>query len=316
MTSNNLSADLKSHDAWSKQDCRPPRQERHEDGGSLAQDLSSSSSLFEYNLGKESLGKVVLTETVGVPVHAVLPSDGSQAAAIVAQLLRTARNKTFLVTFANPATAIVARRSAAFGEDLRNFDMVLPDGSGMCLAIKLLHKLPAQRVSFDSTSLAPEIFHLACELGSSIVFVGGAPLVAERARVQVANHFPGIRIIGAVDGYGDVNAKIDAIARLNPDIVICGMGSGSQEAFLLKLRAAGWSGWGFTCGGYLDQLQAEINYYPGWVDRANLRWAYRLAREPGRLWRRYLIDYSCFGLLLCANIANRKPSIRRDAVSL
>jgi N-acetylglucosaminyldiphosphoundecaprenol N-acetyl-beta-D-mannosaminyltransferase len=303
MTSNNLSSDLISHDAWPEQDWPITRQAR--------QRADSPNS----GLRNASLGRLVLTETVGVPVHAVLPSGDNRAAAIIAHVLKATTKDTFLVTFANPATAIMARRSASFKEDLKSFDMILPDGSGMCLAIKLLHKLAAQRVSFDSTSLAPEIFNLAHERGSSIVLVGGAPLVAENARVQITDHFAGIRIVGAVDGYGDIQTKIDAVRQLNPDIVICGMGGGSQEAFLLKLRAAGWCGCGFTCGGYLDQLQGEIDYYPRWIDRANLRWAYRLVREPGRLWRRYLIDYSRFGLLLCANMANRKQAVRVDAVS-
>jgi N-acetylglucosaminyldiphosphoundecaprenol N-acetyl-beta-D-mannosaminyltransferase len=248
---------------------------------------------------------MVLTDTLGVPVHAILPSAGESAAAAVARFLATTSKDVVLVTFANPATAIIARHAAAFRHDLAAFDMVLPDGSGMCLAMKLLHKLAAQRVSFDSTSLAPAIFNLARERQSSIVLVGGAPLVADRARARILEHFPGIRITGAIDGFRHLDAIASAVEECRPDIVICGMGSGLQEALLLKLRERGWRGWGFTCGGYLDQLQTEISYYPRWIDRANLRWAYRLAREPGRLWRRYLIDYSHFGLLLCAALASR-----------
>jgi N-acetylglucosaminyldiphosphoundecaprenol N-acetyl-beta-D-mannosaminyltransferase len=37
-----------------------------------------------------------------------------------------------------------------------------------------------------------------------------------------------------------------------------------------------------------------VTYYPKWVDTANLRFAYRLIREPRRLWRRYLLEYPSF----------------------
>jgi N-acetylglucosaminyldiphosphoundecaprenol N-acetyl-beta-D-mannosaminyltransferase len=75
------------------------------------------------------------------------------------------------------------------------------------------------------------------------------------------------------------------------------MGGIAQEDFLISLADQGWKGCGFTCGGYLDQLDDGLRYYPGWVDRLNIRFAYRLFREPQRLWRRYLIDYREFCIL-------------------
>ncbi len=244
---------------------------------------------------------VTPTDTVGIPVHALHSADEpGLAVGAVLEMIEAAAKDVVLVTFVNPSAVPLARRSAAFRRSLHEFDFVLPDGVGMCLAVKWLHGLAAERVSFDSTSLAPAIFRLACTRNLRIVLVGGAPQVAETARARIAETFPGILISGSFDGFGAIEAKARAVCELKPDIVICGMGSGRQESFLLELKLQGWQGWGFTCGGYLDQLSRGITYYPPWVDASNLRWAYRLAREPGRLWRRYLIDYSYFGLLVCA----------------
>jgi len=243
---------------------------------------------------------LTMTETAGVPVHALVATDAGRAADAVLGVLDDAGRGAVLVTFVNPAAVPLARRSASFRQALRDFDFVFPDGVGMCLAVKWLHGLAAQRVSFDTTSLAPALFRRACAGDLGIALVGGAPQVADTARARLAENFPGIRIVGCFDGYGGIEAKAAAVRELGPDIVICGMGSGRQESFLLELKAQGWRGWGFTCGGYLDQLNAGMTYYPRWVDAADLRWAYRLAREPGRLWRRYLIDYSHFGVLVCA----------------
>lgn len=251
-------------------------------------------------------GSIELTDTLGVPVHALLAPAGNSAASVALRLFSTAPTEAVLVTFANPGTVLLVRRSASFRRDLEAFDFVLPDGVGMCLAMKWLHRIAPRRVSFDTTSLAPEVFRHARERDLGIVLIGGAPGIATTAAGRIAEHFPGIRILGAFDGYGRADADAAKIRELQPAIVICGMGGGRQEAFLLKLREQGWRGWGFTCGGYLDQLQTDLRYYPRWVDDAHLRWAYRLAREPGRLWRRYLIDYSQFGLLLCAALASRQ----------
>ncbi len=241
-----------------------------------------------------------MTDTAGVPVHALLTAHPGKAAEAALDLIEATAKDVVLVTFANPGIAPLARRSAPFRQALHEFDFVLPDGIGMCFAINWLHGLPAKRVSFDTTSLAPAVFDRACSRNLRIVLVGGAPQVAENARARILEHFPDVRITGAFDGYGALDAKVKAVKDLDPDIVICGMGSGRQESFLLELKKQGWHGWGFTCGGYLDQLSKGITYYPRWIDAANLRWAYRLVQEPGRLWRRYVIDYSYFGFLVCA----------------
>ena len=251
------------------------------------------------------------TETVGLPVLALLTADAGRAADAVLDFIEGMAKDVVLVTFANPGTAPLARRSAAFRRSLREFDLVLPDGIGLCMAMRWLHGLAAERVSFDTTSLAPALFIRARLRGLRIVLIGGAPQVAERARAQIGAHFPGIQIIAAYDGYGDMTARAAAVSELRPDIVICGMGSVRQEAFLLELKHQGWRGWGFTCGGYLDQLTGGIAYYPRWIDAANLRWAYRLLREPGRLWRRYLFDYPNFGALVLAASVRRLRQARQ-----
>ena len=67
---------------------------------------------------------------------------------------------------------------------------------------------------------------------------------------------------------------------MNPDFLIVGMGVLMQERFLLKVRDSGYQGIGFTCGGFIHQTaKDEIDYYPGWVDRMNLRFLYRMYKE-------------------------------------
>jgi len=249
-------------------------------------------------LGREHAA-IVLAHAAGIPVHAVVASRDKAAPAIVLEALLRAPGLSVLVTFANPSTALLARHAPAFGRDLLAFDFVLPDGIGMCMAIRSLNGLPARRVSFDMTSLAPPVFEHAHSKGLAVVLVGGASGVAERARKRIAATYPGLRVIGVLSGYGDLHDTMRQAAALSPDILVCGMGAVRQESFLLGMRALGWRGWGFTCGGFLDQLHTGLHYYPGWVDRANLRWAYRLLREPSRLWHRYLVQYSQFAWLVC-----------------
>src|SRR2546429_1802752 len=50
-----------------------------------------------------------------------------------------------------------------------------------------------------------------------------------------------------------------------------------------------------TGGSYLDHLAERVYWYPGWVNKTRLGWAYRLTREPGRLWKRYSLDLAAYG---------------------
>jgi N-acetylglucosaminyldiphosphoundecaprenol N-acetyl-beta-D-mannosaminyltransferase len=71
------------------------------------------------------------------------------------------------------------------------------------------------------------------------------------------------------------------------------MGVPLQEEFLIDLRDTGWTGTGYTCGGFFHQSARKLEYYPRLFDKLQLRWLYRMIQEP-RLAKRYLLDYPKF----------------------
>lgn len=200
-----------------------------------------------------------------------------------------------LVSFVNPYACAVDRDDPSYTGLLGGCDWVLCDGIGMVRAARRFANLPVDRQSFDMTSLAPVVFDWAVRDGVPVALVGGRPGVAEAAAATLSQHWPALRVSGTWPGFDHGPGDATRYALANPGgLVVCGMGVVRQERFLLELRRQGWRGTGFTCGGFLDQLGQGLRYYPGWVDRMNLRFAWRLAREPGRLWRRYLVDYREF----------------------
>ena len=244
------------------------------------------------------------TKTLGIPVDSVSSLDFVRCA--FESALHNVPRLYWLCTFVNPASVILAHRQPALVEMLEHFDYVLPDGSGVAIAMRLLHHQDAARVSFDSTSLAPLVFQTAAANGMRIALCGGAPGVAHEAASRIDETF-GVKP-RAFDGYSDTEQTLNAIMEYDPTIVIAGMGGARQERFLLDLVAHGWRGVGFTCGGYLDQLAKRYHYYPRWVDRYNLRFAYRLWKEPTRLWRRYLLEYPLFLAWLGRDLLRRRLS--------
>ena len=251
--------------------------------------------------------RIVRTNTLGLRVDAIA---GNEATSHLLDVFDQP-TQAALFTFVNPASLSVAARNPRYRRLLDEFDAVLPDGIGMCWALRLLHGHRAARISFDTTSLAPLVFDRVRKRAQTVALIGGRPGVVERAADQLTKAYPGLSVTATLDGYGDHDSKIRELIALAPSVVICGMGAGAQEHFLVSLAATGWSGSGFTCGGYLDQLADGLHYYPGWIDAANLRWAYRLMREPRRLARRYFVDYGFFAAHLGRALLLRRARPKR-----
>lgn len=172
------------------------------------------------------------------------------------------------------------------------------DGIAVVLYARLFKGKKIERTSFDDTSIAPVVLGYAQASQKRVALVGGTEENIRQAAELLVQKYPDLYITYARSGFFNSDAeRQQSLARAaNADIVIVGMGAGMQERLLLDLRVAGWKGTGFTCGGYLDQfVQAKGQaYYPSWVDRLNLRWLYRIMKEPNRLLKRYLKDYPRF----------------------
>lgn len=199
--------------------------------------------------------------------------------------------RRMIFTFINPHSFLALRRSGLLNRVFVQFNVGV-DGVLLVLLARLCG-VQVVRQSFDDTSLAPSVFLKAVSQGLSVGLVGSTTETIEQFSKRLREKY-GLRIKYFRDGYFSSEEAPLVISRLAEcDIVICGMGAPHQEALLMKLVDAGWCGDGYTCGGYFDQFVVSEGgpYYPRLVDRLHLRWAYRLYREPRRLWKRYLIDY-------------------------
>ena len=187
-----------------------------------------------------------------------------------------------IYSFLNPVSYLDALKH----KDLfLQFDGIFADGSLLVAAIKLVYGKIVSRRSFDMTSVAPELFEYVQKTGKTIYIVASKQEQVEKAVKIYKERYPTINIIGYRNGYFVNKEEQDEEARhiveLNPDFLIVGMGAVVQEYFLLKVKEAGFKGIGFTCGGFIHQTASNmIDYYPAWIDRTNLRFMYRMYKEP------------------------------------
>lgn len=212
-------------------------------------------------------------------------------------------NKGKAYTYLNPVSYLTALENKELFSQL---DGIFADGGLLVKAIKMVYGKQVTRRSFDMTSMAPELFAYVAKHGKTIYIVASKREQVEKAVEIFHERYPKVKFAGYRNGYFASESEMDVeakyIAKLNPDFLIVGMGALMQEKFLLKVKNAGYQGVGFTCGGFIHQTSKnEIDYYPAWVDKTNLRFVYRMWKEPHTR-KRYVIA----GLLFPARFIAEK----------
>lgn len=203
----------------------------------------------------------------------------------------TGKNYTFL----NPVSYLDALKNPLLYE---NLDGIFADGKFLALAIRLFYHKKVKRCSFDMTSLAPRLFAYSECHNKSVYIVASSQEEIEAAIPLFKKYYPRLNIIGFRNGFfedeQDKDIEIKKITDLNPDFVICGMGSIKQEIFLNRLKKFGYMGIAFTCGGFISQTsRKKIAYYPRLFDVLDVRFVYRMIKEKHTR-KRYLQAFFCF----------------------
>ena len=196
-----------------------------------------------------------------------------------------------VLAFVNAHAMNAAAESRRFFDSLMSADLLLRDGIGMAILLRLLNQRPG--LNLNGTDLIPRILAL-CQGGTIALFGTQNPYLS-RARAAVTSRIaPGARCVAA-HGFLDASRYVRLAAAHRPAIIVLGMGMPRQEEVAGLLRAA----LGFPCliicgGAIIDFLGGKTSRAPAWLRRAGLEWAFRLALEPGRLFRRYVIGNPLF----------------------
>ncbi len=212
-----------------------------------------------------------------------------------------------VVTFLNPYTFLKIFESSI---NLNKFDKICIDGMALKIFLGMVYRdSKIQRLSFDFTSVANLVFEKAAAETEHGFILGSDQNSNDEFLTKTTAMFPGIKIDGR-SGYFDNSEELSnflgSLAKSKYDFVVIGMGAVKQEEAAIALVDFGFDGRIYTCGGFIHQTAiGGGEYYPSWVDKCNLRFAYRMFKEPSTI-RRYLIDYPRAFVLLTRNIRKFK----------
>ncbi len=194
------------------------------------------------------------------------------------------------VAITNPHSVLLCHRDELMLRATLKAGMVLPDGIGILLAARLLG------YPHNGRATGPTLMLKLCDWGRKNAyrhfFYGGAEGVADKLAENLSNEYPGLKVAGTYCPpfrpltEREDHAAVDQINAVKPDIVWVGLGAPKQEKWMAehqgRIEAAAMIG----VGAAFDFHSGNVKWAPALVRRLGLEWAYRLAQEPKRMWRR------------------------------
>lgn len=151
-----------------------------------------------------------------------------------------------------------------------------------------------------------------------ITVIGGdATAIAELKRryglTDVRWHSPPM---GLKKNPGAIVAAAEFAAAQGARFTFICVGAPQQELIAYAMRQRGdATGVGLCVGAALDFLSGRAERAPMWMRDLGVEWLHRLVSEPGRMWRRYLVDGPAIFALFAKHQSKTSAGLSRAAIA-
>jgi N-acetylglucosaminyldiphosphoundecaprenol N-acetyl-beta-D-mannosaminyltransferase len=188
---------------------------------------------------------------------------------------------------------ITAESNGDFRRAYRAADLVLADGAPIVWASRVLGTpLPAK---VSGSDLILPLARLAGQRQWRVYLLGGEPGVAALAAERLRSRYR-VNIVGIDDAIvrldaGELERRTiaDRITDAKTELLFVALGAPKQELWINQVRDSLGPVVAIGVGASLDFVAGKVRRAPRWMSSVGLEWVFRLAQEPRRLWRRYLL---------------------------
>ena len=183
----------------------------------------------------------------------------------------------------NPEMIDYASKHSEFANILREAELVIPDGVGVQLGLKILgHNV--RRIA--GIEFAKKMLEKSAQEGKTVALIGAKPHVVEKAVENLKREIPAINIVYFHDGYfKDDNEILNQIQTCRPYLILTALGSPRQEEFNYKAKKLLPESLFIGVGGSFDVWAGEVERAPEIYQKLWLEWLYRTVKEPKRFKR-------------------------------
>jgi N-acetylglucosaminyldiphosphoundecaprenol N-acetyl-beta-D-mannosaminyltransferase len=214
----------------------------------------------------------------------------------------------------NAAKLVRMQHDEALREAVTGSELVTADGQAIVWAARLLGQPLPERVA--GIDLFEALLAAAERRGFGVYIFGGRAAAADRAAAEILARHPRLRLVGYRNGYFDAEDEADIVEEIRsaqPDLLFVALETPAKETFLARHRVRIGAPFVMGIGGAVDILAGERRRAPRVLQRVGLEWAYRLAQDPRRLARRYLVGNSMFTWLVLRAMAARAVGVGSPA---
>jgi len=235
-----------------------------------------------------------------------------QAIGLIERLAKDHRGG-YVVT-PNVDHVVMAEQNEEFLAAYVDATLSLADGMPILWLSRLLGYPLQEKVS--GSDLVRPLLRRVASSGLSVYLLGAAPGVGLRAAEVLKGEIPGLRIAGVdsppIGFEKDPEAEEAVYSKMlgaNPDIVLVALGAPKQEIMIHRWREKGAPQVMLGIGASIDFIAGISKRAPLWMSNIGAEWLFRLAHDPIRLGKRYLVrDLKFF------RIAYRTLRAPRDSV--
>ncbi len=192
---------------------------------------------------------------------------------------------------------------------LNSADMTTPDGMPITWTLRKLGFPEQQRIN------GPDLMWRYCEkaetTGQKIFFYGSTDDVLNKLEAQLRKNFPKLQIVGMHSPpfrelTEEENNEVDnMLSASKANIIFVGLGCPRQERWMFERRGK-INAVMLGVGAAFDYHAGNIKRAPIWMQNSGLEWVHRLAADPLRLWKRYLVSNPIFIIAITAQLLGIK----------
>lgn len=210
------------------------------------------------------------------------------------------------ICVSNVHTTVTAYEDPAYRAVQNGGLMAIPDGGPLSTVGRKRGYSEMSRVT--GPDLMGQIFKISAQKGYRHYFYGSTETTLKMLREKLEQQYPGIQIVGMYSPpFRPVSQEedcqiIDAINATKPDFVWVGLGAPKQEIWMADHQGKV-DGLMIGVGAGFDYYAGNIKRAPGWMQKCNLEWLYRLLQDPKRLFKRYVVTNTKF---ICHTLLKRK----------
>lgn len=202
---------------------------------------------------------------------------------MVKRHIQSGKEEPYHVITANPEIVMQINRDKEFMETARKAGLITADGIGIIWGSKLLKNEIKNRVI--GVELLLELLAMCEHEKLTVYLLGADEMTMTLMNKFVHENYPNLNLIGSRHGFFDVDDDghiIEAINKLNPDLLVMGMGSPRSHLWfnsrrtVLNIKAT------VDIGGAFDAITGTVKRAPRWVSNIHLEWLYRRMQNRER----------------------------------